>query len=644
MRESRRSAGLVLLWLVLSCALFFLADGQADRQEKTRLEAFNSELTNLVQVSEAIMASRLRAYDDTLLALRRLYADDPRNFHRNVQWLRSGPLADRELLVVVVDGGGHLAYTDTPKVKLGIDLHDARYFRYFADGGKDRYFIDEPLFGRVTKRHSVPLARPIYDQRGQFAGVVALSVRQDSLADFGPNLHLSGDTTVTVVSRRGAVVTRSHHLDQVQGTSIAPELLAKISEGNAGVAIDGSPGAERSTAYLSIAETPLIVYVTASAAELKRVAASQRQVLLAIIAFASLLALLLVVGYLKQKKITRDFIATQQGYLTEAQRIAEMGSWELDLDSRRFKWSDGMYALCGMAREHFDPDLERFLARVDRAEQAAVEELLARTAREGSGSLEYGLRRADGLPLCVVMHCEAVRDKAQRVSSLIGTLRNVTERKRDEEQLRIAAAAFESQEGMVVTDANNVILRVNRAFSELTGYTAAEIVGQTPRILKSGRHSDAFYREMWESINRSGSWQGEIWDRRKNGEIYPKALTISALRGADGAISHYIGTQHDITERKRSEEKIKELAYFDQLTGLPNRVSLNQKLAQVVGLAERNRRQFALMLLDLDNFKAINDTLGHLTGDRLLVEVADRLATSVRQSDLVARECPDFCV
>ena len=214
---------------------------------------------------------------------------------------------------------------------------------------------------------------------------------------------------------------------------------------------------------------------------------------------------------------------------------------------------------------------------------------------------------------------------------------NITQLKQAEEELRIAAAAFESQEGMVVTDADSVVLRVNRAFTEVTGYAAEEIVGQTPRLLKSGRHGAEFYEEMWDRISRYGGWKGEICDRRKNGEVYPKSLTITAVKDHSGAVTHYIGTQHDITERKKAEERIKELAFFDTLTGLPNRVTLHEKLAQVLSLAGRNQSRFALMLIDLDNFKAINDTLGNQTGDELLMEVAERLGRSVRQSDLVAR-------
>lgn len=211
------------------------------------------------------------------------------------------------------------------------------------------------------------------------------------------------------------------------------------------------------------------------------------------------------------------------------------------------------------------------------------------------------------------------------------------ERRETEANLRIAAAAFESQEAMMITDANSVVLRVNRAFTDITGYAPEEVVGQTPRLLKSDRHPPEFYGEMWESISRTGSWQGEVWDRRKNGEIYPKWLTISAVKDSHGSVTHYIGTHYDITERKHAEDKIKELAFFDQLTGLPNRTLLQDRLKQTLAASLRKDNYGALLFIDLDNFKSLNDTMGHDIGDLLLKEVASRLRKSVREGDTVAR-------
>ena len=203
--------------------------------------------------------------------------------------------------------------------------------------------------------------------------------------------------------------------------------------------------------------------------------------------------------------------------------------------------------------------------------------------------------------------------------------------------LRIAATAFESQEGMFVTDRHNVILQVNRAFTAMTGYSAAEAVGQTPHLLNSGRHSGDFYRAMFASIEATGTWQGEIWNRRKNGETYPQWLTITAVKTANNETSHCVASLTDITQRKAAEKEIENLAFYDSLTGLPNRRLLMDRLRQGLLASARSGRNGALMMLDLDKFKTVNDTLGHTMGDLLLQQVGQRLVKCVREGDTVAR-------
>jgi len=244
-------------------------------------------------------------------------------------------------------------------------------------------------------------------------------------------------------------------------------------------------------------------------------------------------------------------------------------------------------------------------------------------------------RLANGDVRAVEAHISTVNHKGR--SLFFSIIHDITERKKVETELRIAAAAFESQEGMLITDAHGVILRINRALTEITGYTSEEAVGQTPRLLKSGRHDADFYRAMWETLNLTGKWQGEIWDRRKNGEIYPKWLTITAVKGDDGLVTHYVGSHVDITQRKQSEEKLQLLAHSDLLTGLPNRALFHDRLEHGLGLARRHQQSIAVMFLDLDHFKEINDTLGHDMGDVLLKEASRRLLVCMRKTDTVAR-------
>lgn len=203
--------------------------------------------------------------------------------------------------------------------------------------------------------------------------------------------------------------------------------------------------------------------------------------------------------------------------------------------------------------------------------------------------------------------------------------------------LRIAAITFESQQGVIVTDPETLILRANQSFIAMTGYGAEELVGETPRILQSGRQNKAFYAAMWDEIERTGAWQGEIWNRRKDGAIAPEWLTITAVKGESGEVTHYVGTYIDITARKAAEEEIRLLAFYDPLTGLPNRRLQRDRLQQAVVASGRSGQYGAVLFIDLDNFKILNDTLGHNLGDVLLQQVAGRLTKCVRQGDTVAR-------
>lgn len=205
------------------------------------------------------------------------------------------------------------------------------------------------------------------------------------------------------------------------------------------------------------------------------------------------------------------------------------------------------------------------------------------------------------------------------------------------DELRIAATAFEAQEGILVTDAQSNILRVNSAFMSITGYSEAEVVGKTPRILNSGRHDASFYAGMWEQIKRTGSWEGEIWNRRKNGEIYPERLAITAVRNAEGVVTNYVATLTDITMSRAAAEEIQHLAFYDPLTRLPNRRLLMDRLKQAFTACVRNRKMGALLFIDLDDFKSLNDSLGHDFGDLLLQQVGQRTEACVREGDTVAR-------
>ncbi len=194
-----------------------------------------------------------------------------------------------------------------------------------------------------------------------------------------------------------------------------------------------------------------------------------------------------------------------------------------------------------------------------------------------------------------------------------------------------------AREGVMITAPDTTIISVNAAFSEVTGYSQEEVIGKRPSMFRSTRQDDLFYSHMWQEIARFGQWQGEIWNRNRDGEDYLEWLSIAAVTGNDGEVSHYVGIFSDITTEKESEERLRYLAHYDQLTGLPNRILFNDRLHQAIAQAQREQRQTAVMFLDLDGFKDVNDTLGHNSGDELLRQVAQRLTACLRAVDTVAR-------
>jgi diguanylate cyclase (GGDEF)-like protein/PAS domain S-box-containing protein len=226
---------------------------------------------------------------------------------------------------------------------------------------------------------------------------------------------------------------------------------------------------------------------------------------------------------------------------------------------------------------------------------------------------------------------------ALSMANLIAAAYEHDERRQAEISLRLAATAFETSEGIIITAPDTTILRVNRAACAITGYEADELVGAKTNIFKSGRQNREFYRSMWDRLLKDGRWEGELWNRRRSGEIFPQWISINAVRDQAGAITNYVSTFLDISERKLAEEEIARLAHFDTLTGLPNRRLILDRLNHAFLTCQRQHRHGVLMFVDLDHFKHLNDALGHSAGDHLLAQVGERLRQLMRQTDSVGR-------
>ncbi len=270
--------------------------------------------------------------------------------------------------------------------------------------------------------------------------------------------------------------------------------------------------------------------------------------------------------------------------------------------------------------------------------RAAASFPLRRGARCHAAISVYSGERGFFIPECIAL----MHGLAEDISCALDHFDRERERQAVMAKLKLAASVYEhSAEGIMVTDAAANIIAVNRAFTGITGYPAEEVIGRNPRLLASGRHGQEFYRHMWQSLAEQGIWRGEIWNRRRSGEIYPEQLTISCVKDDAGAVTNYVAIFDDISERKQAEQRIRQLAQYDGLTGLPNRLLFADRLQHGLVQARRSGAHLAVLFLDLDRFKQINDTLGHNVGDELLQMVAQRLADCVREQDTVSRQGGD---
>jgi len=339
---------------------------------------------------------------------------------------------------------------------------------------------------------------------------------------------------------------------------------------------------------------------------------------------------------------TRALAASERNFRSFFE-LASVGVAQVDARSGRFLQVNKKY--CEITG-YSEAEMQRFTFRdLTFSEDLHLDaqqrrDLVYGTIREFSVEKRYV--RKDGDIVWVHLSVSALWPVGEEAQTSLAIIRDITDRKKAEKELVFAAKVFEqSIEGIVVTDGDGTILQVNQAFSAITGYSTEEAVGQNPRILKSKRHSKEFYAAMWHELAEQGSWSGEIWNRRKNGEIYPEWLTINAIYNAQGRITNYVSIFHDITELKLQQDALEHQVQHDALTGLPNRVLLNDRLQGALKRMERNGKRVALLFLDLDNFKHINDGFGHTTGDNLLVELSRRLKEQLRGSDTLSRQGGD---
>ncbi|MBU0500041.1 MAG: EAL domain-containing protein [Gammaproteobacteria bacterium] len=328
-----------------------------------------------------------------------------------------------------------------------------------------------------------------------------------------------------------------------------------------------------------------------------------------------------------------------QARLEELQRLGKIGGWELDLRSGHLWWSNEVYRMFEVNPARFGASYEAFLQAVHPDDREQVGRAYTDSVKNRIGyDIVHRLRMQDGALKFVRERCHTFYDPQGTPIRSIGTVQDITGQMEAERQLRLAADVFEhTADGILITDASGHIVAVNPAFTRITGYEAEEALGRTPSLLKSDRHGPDFYRELWDTLVEQGQWSGEVWNRRKDGALYPQLQNISSIRDEQGRPTHYVSVFTDISDIMQSQQQLQFLAHHDPLTGLPNRLLLTSRLSHAISRCRRDECELALLFIDLDRFKNVNDALGHPAGDRLLQQVAERFREAVREGDTVAR-------
>jgi diguanylate cyclase (GGDEF)-like protein/PAS domain S-box-containing protein len=358
-------------------------------------------------------------------------------------------------------------------------------------------------------------------------------------------------------------------------------------------------------------------------------------------ACAMLLVLLRAARALDERDLAQQALQASEARFRSMSASAQDGIVEMDCDGRISYWNHAATRIFGFSEAEalgqslhslITPQRFRsaFHAQFGGFQKTGEGRFIGKTT-ELVGLDKFGHELPVEISIASIRESEGFRT--------IGVIRDIRQRKEAEQGLRLGSSVIrQASEGIIVTDAKGNISMVNPAFSRVTGYSESEAIGANPKLLGSGRHDDEFYARMWASLLEHGYWQGEVWNRRKNGEVYPEWLSLSAIHDSEGHITNFVGMFSDISKLKEAEEDLERLAFYDPLTALPNRLLFRERLEHSLKAARRSSSKLtAVLYLDLDKFKPVNDTYGHTTGDALLQEVARRLSESVREVDTVAR-------
>lgn len=614
---------------------------------------------NLARLIVRDIGSQFSAADQFLLLISDEYSICPQVSEKNsscpsIEALlrRQGARHPELINVQILDSRGKIRFSpNIPFSLTGRAVDVPPFFKKHREQRSSGLLISNPIAEDTPDSWRIAFSRRLEYPDGRFAGVVAVYLSLNQFEERFAALRLGQYGLITLRSDKLRLLARYPQAAGQRGTPnseiISPPFREALQLNPAsGSFLSGESSIDGIPRLHSYVRHPSYdFYVSVSAAKKEYLSEWQTAAVLVtflFIAFAAMSACgtRVLVGFWKRRERMQLALQKSERLFKESQRVAGIGSYEIEIVSGQCETSEKLRQILGIP-----PETVLNMNQADRlVHPNDLPELIAsfdaiKTGKNREFEISFRITRpTDGAVRWVLAIGESVINAGHAPSSIIGTLQDITERRETVAHLQLAASVFtHAREGIVITDPDGKIIDVNTTFSEITGYSREEAIGSSPRILKSEKQPPAFYTDLWNDLIDKGYWSGEIWNRKKNGDIYPELLTISAVRDSDGKTQNYVALFNDITPAKEYEQRLEFIAHHDILTGLPNRLLLTDRLQQAIHQSARQGQALAVLYIDLDGFKAINDQHSHDAGDRLLTVLAQRMKDAIRDGDTLAR-------
>ncbi|QEL65782.1 hypothetical protein OTERR_23060 [Oryzomicrobium terrae] len=648
-RESRSRLMIVFFTVAIMVAIWAAVATQIHLNRVRQAESEEADAVAKVRAYEQALARQVELFDAQLQALQHEWQEGPAMFAQTVAELRKGSLRHYEISVAVIDLEGRMVFLDAPGSTVPAKPLSAvgrDYFDYFiqAPSRSNQLFIGELVASRLSGRMVTPFARPLRDENGHLSGVLALVVYPEYLVRLGGFIDLEEADRLILLDRNGQVVTSTHPELFAPGSHLSGAAKPREGQSKGVMLVD-----DQVMAWKSLRDYPFTIVLQASNSADRR---HSREIERSYLLFAGLplLGMLAFVALLLRdlgqrgqalRKLARSELLAASVVNAMAEGVIRTDGAGIILDVNA-----AASTILGIEREFLiglsAVSDDWLVIKPDGGECLGADlpaSLVLRTGKPQK-DITLGFVRPDGSR--VWLNTSARPLAAEVGGGVLMSFSDVTRVMDSVLEASLGSAVVQAMaQAVVVTDRSGCIVRINPAFEELYGYTRREAVGRPAGFYRADRHDREFYRRMWSSLAERGHWEGEVWNRHRNGVALLVWAAISVVRDEAGQVAHYVALYQDITEKKRTEEEMWFGANHDVLTQLPNRRLFNDRLDKALAVAERGAEKVGLLFIDLDHFKPVNDTYGHAVGDGLLVQVAGRLTALVRGSDTVARLAGD---